>query len=290
MKNRSREWSGQSRGGSFGYSFFIFLICKIGIRPAYAFLSLVALYFIPFAPKATKAIWSYNRRVLKYGFFQSIIKLYVHYYRFGQTLIDKIAITNGLSDRFKFAFENYDDFLKILDGGAAVIIGAHVGNWEVGSTFFGDYASKLNVVMFDGEHQKIKNKLNLQNISHKFIAINEGSIESLLRMKQALDNQEYVCFQGDRFMEKSATLSHSFMGMTAEFPQGPFQLASRFKTPVIFYFAMREKGMQYRFIFKTLDTGLPMQTVFDEYITILEEVVHTYPQQWFNFHDAWQLK
>ena len=48
-------WKGKTRGGTFGYLFFIYLIKYLGITAAYGFLSLVVLYFIPFAPKATKS-------------------------------------------------------------------------------------------------------------------------------------------------------------------------------------------------------------------------------------------
>ena len=45
-------WKGKTRGGTFGYMFFIYMIRCLGITAAYGFLSLVVLYFIPFAPKA----------------------------------------------------------------------------------------------------------------------------------------------------------------------------------------------------------------------------------------------
>ena len=125
MANNDKRWSGRSRGGSFGYGFFIFLMNVFGIRAAYAFLSLVVVYFIPFAPRATRAVWFYNRRILRYGVFRSAVKLYAHYYALGQTIIDRVAIGSGMADRYKFEFENYDAFLRLLDGGrGAVIIGA----------------------------------------------------------------------------------------------------------------------------------------------------------------------
>ena len=290
MRKDKKAWSGKSRGGSFGYRFFIFLICKIGIRAAYAFLSLVVIYFIPFAPKATKSIWRYNRGILGYGILKSLIKLYRHYYVFGQTIIDKIAIFNGLSGKYQFEFENYKDFLNLLDSGPTIIIGGHIGCWEIGGRFFGDYATKLNVVMFDGEYQKIKATVNSSDIGYKIIAINEGSIESLLRIKQAIDHGECVCFQGDRFMEESHTCPVNFMGKEALFPQGPSLLASKFATPVIFYFAMREKGMRYRFIFRTIKPGLTQDEILGKYVEVFEQVVRSYPQQWFNFYDLWQQK
>lgn len=54
MGNNGKQWSGRSRGGGFGYNFFILLMKVAGIRSAYAFLSLVVVYFIPFAPRATR--------------------------------------------------------------------------------------------------------------------------------------------------------------------------------------------------------------------------------------------
>lgn len=289
-KRQSKQWSGRSRGGSFGYAFFVLLIRGLGVWGAYAFLAFVALYFIPFAPKATAAIWRYSRRILGYGVIKSTFKLYQHYYTFGQTLIDKIAIVNGMSDRYKFEFENYDKFLKLLDSGSVVMIGGHVGCWEIGAEFFGDYAHRLNVVMFDGEYDKIKDKVDTSKFGYKIIPINGGGIESLLRIKQAIDAKEYICFQGDRYVEGANSCSVKFMGCDAKFPVGPTLVASKFKTPVIFYFAMRESGCRYRFIFKTLDGGRSQNEILESYLETFECVVKRYPQQWFNFFDLWQYE
>ena len=49
-------WKGKTRGGVSGYLFFIYLIRYCGVKAAYGFLSLIVLYFIPFAPKATKSL------------------------------------------------------------------------------------------------------------------------------------------------------------------------------------------------------------------------------------------
>ncbi len=288
MRSREdREWSGKSRGGSLGHKFFVSIIRTFGVRSAYFFLALIVIYFIPFAPKATAAIWKYNRRILKYGVLKSAIKLYRHYYSFGQTLIDKIAINSGLGNRYTFEYEDYSRFLEILDKGEVIIIGAHVGCWEAGSQFFGSYASRLNIVMYDAEYQKIKKIVNSSDAAHKIIPINEGSIESLIKIKQALSNKEYVCMQGDRFVDSSSATRVTFMGSSALFATGPTLLASKFKCPVVFYFAMRERGMKYRFIFKIVDGTMTQTELMDNYITELESVVRSYPQQWFNFFDVW---
>lgn len=292
MANDGKRWSGRSRGGSFGYGFFIFLMRTFGIGAAYAFLSLVVVYFIPCAPRATRAVWFFNRRILGYGRMRSAAKLYTHYYALGQTIIDRVAIGSGLEHKYKFEFENYDAFLRLLDSGrGAVIVGAHVGCWGTGAGFFGDYARKMHLVMYDAEYRRIKEIMDRHSKrdGYRIIPVNEGGIESVLRIKEVLDRQEYVCFQGDRFVEGSPTVRMTFLGHEAPFPAGPFVVAERFRVPVVFYYAMRERGRRYRFIFDIpeMPEGRVKNAVLGSYVRSLEAIVRRYPQQWFNFYKFW---
>lgn len=293
------EWKGKTRGGSFGYLFFIFIIKRCGIASAYTFLFLVVPYFILFAPKATQSTWMYSRRILKYSLFRSMAFLCRNYYRLGQTLIDKIAIANGLDKKYRFLFEDYERFLGLLDSGSgAIIIGAHAGNWQIGSPFFKDYANKINIVLFDAEYRKIKEILKRHSVKtgYKVISVSDNSLSHVFAIKEALDNREYVCFQGDRYLNNDRLLEGTFLKHKACFPQGPFLITSKMRVPVVFYYAMRERKRTYRFHFMIADTN-PGQTstqlqqsLLKQYITSLEEILHKYPEQWFNYYDFWHLK
>ncbi|WP_047447388.1 acyltransferase [Alistipes sp. ZOR0009] len=292
----SKAWSGKSRGGSFGHLFFILVIRYLGVRAAYFHLLFVVPYFVPFAPKATKAIWCYNRHILKYGVVKAGWMILVSYYRFGQTIIDKVAILNGMASRYKFEFDNYDEFLSVLNSGQGVtIIGAHVGSWEVGAPFFDHYGRKINIVMYDAEYQKIKAALEKSagSRNYKVIPLTDDSLDSIIRIKAAVDSREYVCFQGDRYMSDKNVIHSSFLGADARFPSGPFLVASRLRVPVVFYFAMRERGRKYRFYFRVATpvvrtaTQKPEGQLFGQYIKELEAIVSRYPQQWFNFYQFW---
>lgn len=290
-------WKGKTRGGTFGYMFFIYMIRFLGVTAAYGFLSLVVLYFIPFAPKATSSTWRYARHILKYGRIRSIGLLVRNYYRLGQILIDKVAIGNGMTHKYHFEFENYPKFLEILNGDTGVImIGAHVGNWEIGAPFFDDYGKKINIVMFNAEHERIKEMLekNATTRDYKIIPVNEDNLTHVFRITEALDAKEYVCFQGDRYLNKEKLLSCSFMGKQAEFPMGPFLLASKMRVPVVFYFAMRESGRRYRFHFfiaeevKRTKEKRAEQALLEQYTATLESIVKQYPEQWFNYYSFWK--
>lgn len=297
-QNNNTGWKGKTRGGSFGYLFFILLIKGLGVRAAYAFLCLVVVYFIPFAPKATRSTWQYARRVLHYGWIRSVCLLFLNYYRLGQTLIDKVAIGAGMTKSYRFDFgSGYKAFLEVLNGTQGVVmIGAHVGNWEIGAPFFDEYGKKMNIVMFDAEYQKIKELLekNTNARNYKVIPVNEDNLTHVFRIKDALDRQEYVCFQGDRYVEGSQVLRMDFLGKEASFPSGPYLLASRLGVPVVFYFAMREKGMRYRFDFvlahpvKRSKETKPEQELLRQYVAALEPIIRQSPEQWFNYYDFWK--
>ncbi len=211
------------------------------IRSAYAFLSLVVVYFIPFAPRATRAVWFYNRRILGYGRLHSAVKLYAHYYALGQTIIDRVAIGSGMERKYKFEFENYDAFLRVIDGGrGAVIIGAHVGCGH-GGRFFGDYARKMHLVMYDAEYRQIKSVME----KHWRAQGDRGERgRHRMRIKEVLDREERL-LQGDRFVEGSPTVTLPFMRHEAPFPAGPFAVTRKSPRPVVFYYAMRERGRRF---------------------------------------------
>lgn len=295
-KNPDKQWSGKSRGGRFGYQFFVYTIRLLGVRCAYCFLAFIVIYFIPFAPKATRAIWRYNRQQRGLGVFASIKELYCHYYLFGQTLIDKIAMRGGLAERYHYEFDNYTRFLEILNSGQGVVmIGAHIGCWEAGAGFFGTYGKKINIVMLDAEHQQIKDVLeenaNEQN-NYSIIALNQNIIDAMLQMKVALNNGEYICFNGDRYIGADNTAEIEFMGSKALFPRGLFQIAAKCRVPVVFYYSMREPNCTYRFIFEEpqLERKITPESLLEQYAKSLERIVAKYPRQWFNFYDFWNIK
>lgn len=289
----NRKWQGKSRGGAKGNLFFVLLIRYMGIRCAYIFLCIVIPYFILFAPTAVSALWDFYRRRLGYSIIRSIFSVPLHFYEFGQVLIDKTAMTMGLHGRYKFEFENYNNFLDILNSDSGVmIIGAHIGNWECGAPFFGKYGKKINIVMLEAEHRKIKEvfEKNSHENNYKVIPLGKNMVESMIAIKCALNNKEYICMQGDRFMSSkpdgtSYTAGHDFLGSRAEFPQGPFMLAKKLGVPVVFYFATRCTGRKYLFRFIKAERE---KNLLEQYAAALEKIVKENPRQWFNFYKFWE--
>ena len=290
------EWKGKTRGGSTGYAIFIWLMRHCGLGAAYLLLLVVVPYFALFAPKATCSSWFYWRRIHHRSRLASIGLVLKHYYRFGQVIVDKIAALAGFDKKFEYDFKDYERFLEVLNGDTGVImVGAHFGNWEIGGQFFGDYGKKINIVMFDAEYQKIKDQINKATGGRNYnvIPVNDDNMESIFLIKDALDRKEYVCFQGDRFVNEDKVLETEFLGRKAKFPAGPFLIASRLHLPIVFYFCEKESRHKYSFNFFFADEpkrgkGIkPEEQLLAQYIDVLQKRIEIHPEQWFNFYKFW---
>lgn len=291
-----KQWEGKSYGTPLGYKIFIFFFKYLGLRFAYLNLTYVVLFFVIKCRKERRAIWFYYRQILKYSVLKSSLRIYAHFFVFAQTIVDKVAIRYGFSHKFKYTFENAEEAIELMSKPqGAIFLGAHIGSWEVGSHIFSKYDKTMNILMVDAEYQRIKNVIEKsgEDPGFKIIPINEDSIEAILRVKKALSDGEILGIQGDRYIDEKRKKEVDFLGRKADFPEGPFLMASKLKTPVVIYFAMREK-MSYNFIFKYIDNkeGLSakdyQEKIFNEYLKLLEETVKRYPQQWFNFYSFWK--
>lgn len=293
-------WKGQSRGGKAGYSVFIFLINHLGLGAAYTLLAFVALYFIPAAPKSTSDTWRYARRVLGYGYVKSAWLVYRNYFAFGQSIIDRTAISAGMQDKFHFEFDGLDGIVDALgDGKGVITIGAHFGNWAAGEPFFREYCKRLNLVMFDNEHSDIKKILENNRAAErgfKIIPVNADNLAHIFMITDALRKGEAVSFLGDRYVNEDKLLAADFMGRTASFPAGPYILAGKMGVPVFFYMPVRRPHRTFRFRFVRADIPAPRsvthpeQQILGQFISVLEEEMCVCPEQWYNYFDFWKFR
>ena len=290
------SWQGKSKGTTFGYSIFVAVIKKFGVRPAYALLAIVAFYYFLFSFKTSKIIYGFYRERLHYGRFSSLLKLYRNYYRLGQTLIDKIAIMSGAAVNFTFNFDGEENLRQIsaLQKGG-LLLSAHIGNWEIAGYLLKRLNTRINIVMFDGEHQKIKEYLKsvTGETTAKIIVI-KNDLSHIFEINEALKNNELVCMHADRFVEGNKTVETNFLGSPAKFPLGPFLLAAKFKVPVAFVFALKETTFHYHFFsteakdYSMHEKDESVAQMLKGFAKAMEEKVKTYPEQWFNYYDFWK--
>ncbi len=286
------QWDGKSKGTLLGYKIFVFCIKKLGIKASYFVLIFVAFYYFTFLKKSNKAIFYYFHQKLGLPFLKSKRMVYMSYFTFGQTIIDKVAISAGLRNRFTYEFDGIDILKQLLEekkGG--VLISAHIGNFEIAEHFFGeiDFDCQINLVTTDREHSVIKEYLEsvTQKSSIKFILIKED-MSHIFEINNALSRNELICFTGDRYFEGSKCLTAPLLNEEANFPAGPFLIASRLKVPVVFVYVMKEANLHYHLFARVANTKhRDEKALLGAYIESVESMLMKYPLQWFNYFDFW---
>lgn len=286
------KWDGKSRGTLLGYKIFVFCIKKLGIKASYFVLYFVASYYFLFLKKSNQAIGYYFKNRLGYSNFKTKIAVFKSYFTFGQTIIDKTAISVGLRHRFTYEFDGIDVLKNLLaQKRGGVLISAHIGNFEIAEHFFADIDldCQISLVTTDLEHTVIKEYLEsiAQKSSIKFIFVKED-MSHIFDINNALANNELICFTGDRYFQGTKCLTEEILGKEANFPAGPFLIASRLKVPVVFVYVMKENNLHYHLYAREAHTKYRDEKgLLKAYIESVESMLKKYPLQWFNYFDFW---
>jgi predicted LPLAT superfamily acyltransferase len=286
------EWDGKSRGTVFGFKVFIFFIKNFGIQAAYNLMHLPVPYFCLFSRRNVRGLSFYFRKRLNYSWFKTFIGIYKSYYVFGQTLIDKIAISAGLHSDFTYEFDGehlIQEALKLKSGG--ILISAHIGSFELAQYFFKKRLTdtSISIVITDQDHRHIKDYLNqyLKKDEMQFIIVKDD-LSHIFEINAALAKNRIICIAGDRYLDNTKCLEAELLGKMAKFPLGPFLLGSRLKVPVLFVYVIREPKRHYHLYASRVEV-IPRnaQDLLEKYTENVSQIVKKYPLQWFNFYDFW---
>ncbi|WP_118976884.1 LpxL/LpxP family acyltransferase [Taibaiella koreensis] len=289
-------WDGQSKGNRLGYSIFILLLRWGGITPAYWLLRFVVLYYLWFVPRATRPLRDLYRDRLQLGPAHTRRLIRSNILTFGQTIIDRIVVMSGQKHRFTVERTGGQYLNQLADGGqGGIIVSAHLGNYEMAGHLLQRLNSVINIVMYDGEAQQIKQYLDKVTGPKTFnIIFIKEDMSHIYEMSAALRRNELICIHADRYVPGNRTIAHSFLGAEAHFPLGPFVLASKLKAPVCFVFALKESKYGYHFygnppkVYEGRGTT-GAEAMLADYVGLLEEKVKQYPEQWFNYFDFWAV-
>ena len=292
------RWTGRTRGGYFGNWFFVQLIRILGLRGAYAWLVFVAAYFTFASPDSYRASVNYLQRVLgKKRWWQRPLLVYRHFFSFGVTLLDRLAVVMG-RHQMSCSFEGEARFHEFLDQGKGIILlGAHVGGWEMAGHLLGRFGIPVNLVVLEKEQENIRRLYNraLEGKQFRILTSDENPLRSIPIMA-ALRRGEMVAMHGDRAFG-GADLTVPFFGGQARFPIGAYHLAAMTGAPIFQVFAVRERIGKYRFFTfppqwvardAVRRNPAALRECVEHYAARLESVLRQYPYQWYNIYNFWE--
>lgn len=291
-------WKGKTRGNTLGYRIFIFILKTFGLSVSYFFLKFVVLYFFFFSKKSYKSLFYFYNKILGYNKIKSSKSIFSNFNNLGKTLLDKTAFMAGYKTNFKFDFDGENYLRDMANNTGGILISAHIGNFEMAANMLERINTKVNIIVLDAEHEKIKNLLN--NILKKTVNLIplKNDMSHLFLINKALENKEIICIHGDRFIDGERTIEMDFMQKNAIFPAGPFHLSLLYQTPVSFVFAMKERNYKYHFyaskpkIYNVTknrnERNEEIRGIVNDYKNELEKMLALYPLQWFNHYKFWK--
>jgi predicted LPLAT superfamily acyltransferase len=213
--------------------------------------------------------------------------------------LDKVALLAGFNEKFTFDFEGENYLHQMSEDQGGFLIGAHIGNWEIAGQLLERIKTTVHILMLEAEHQQIKSLLDSVLTQKRMSIITiKDDYSHLIKIRQALQNNEMIALHGDRFIEGSPTVTRKLLGKEAKFPYGPFFMAVKYGKPVSFVSAVKETNTHYHLYAtqpKYYTAGRDKQEIQDQidkmlnaYTLEMERVLRIYPEQWFNYYYFWE--
>ncbi|MGO9831704.1 MAG: glycosyltransferase [Myxococcaceae bacterium] len=294
---RATQWTGRSRGGVFGHWFFFQVTRRFGLSLAYWVLYPVTFYFFCTWRSARNASLQFLERALGPAPLPvRLARTYRHFLAFARTMVDRAFFAIRGKGGFRYE-ENGIDHIRAAaaNGRGAILLTAHVGNWEVAAELLGEAGKKLAVVAYRGDHEKLTRYMDqAQGPRPRIIDVGSDMFSSL-EMLRSLREGTVLAVQGDRPMDRHV-VRLPFLGREAPFPVGPFLLAALSGAPLIATFSVQVAPATYHFFaepparlsFRSDQTrDAQLRTWVQQYVAQLEALVRRYPYQWFNFYEFW---
>jgi len=226
---------------------------------------------------------------------------FLHILSFSENTLDRFCFWAGRYEHFDLQIQGSEHLMEhVHSSRGAVLLGAHLGSFDVLRVLASEHGIVVNVVMFTGNAPRINAMLKELDSENdlRIIEIDPGSVRSVFEVKRCLDRGEFVGILGDRvgFEGRGRSATADFLGESAVFPQSPFLLSIILRAPVLFTVALRVAPASYRVVAEPFWDGRPVprserarvvQECVESFASLLERYCAKEPLQWFNFYDFW---
>jgi predicted LPLAT superfamily acyltransferase len=283
------------RGSRTATRFMKWLALRCGRRVARLMLYPICAYFLLFSPRTRSASREYLGCAL--GRPAHLSDLWRHTFTFAATVLDRVYFLDGQFDRFDIEMKGLDMLRRTLaDGRGCLLIGAHLGSFELLRTLAVGYETPVSAVMYEDNAANITGVLNTLNPEIRSRTLVPGEVDTVLRISERLAHGEIVAVLGDRWAGSDKTVVCRFFGRDAAFPQGPLLLAQSLRVPAMLFVGLYEGGARYTVRFEPLceeyqgERALRAAWVSESaqrYADRLEHLCRLAPYNWFNFYDFW---
>ena len=259
------------------------------------------LYFLVATRPARLASTQFLARVLPRT--PGLPDVFRHYLSFATVTMDRAYLIRD--DLQGYAIEVVgEDLVEAVQraGRGGFLVGAHLGSFEALRALGRGNRERPRIVMvmYEENARMINAALAELNPALQQDIIGLGRTDSMIRVKQALDEGAVIGILADRLLDTEASPEHRrvvpFLGRPAAFPVGPFRMAALLRREVLLMFGLYLGGNRYRLVLEPLydfagvtgDRSVAVDEALRRYVARLEHYSRAYPFNWFNFFDVWE--
>jgi predicted LPLAT superfamily acyltransferase len=187
-------------------------------------------------------------------------------------------------------------------GRGVLLLGAHIGSFEALRTLGEKRPGVRVAVVMDRRQTQLMTEM-LHSLNPKIAAnvIDAGAdpAELALAMHAAAEEGALIGLLADRVRPGEAVHAADFFGAPADFPTGPYVIASLLELPVVLCFGLYRGGNRYDLYFETFaeqirlvrsDRAAQLGAWAQRYAHRLEHYTRLDPYNWFNFYDFWHRR
>jgi Kdo2-lipid IVA lauroyltransferase/acyltransferase len=185
-------------------------------------------------------------------------------------------------------------------GRGAILISAHLGNWELGGLGLAEKGYRMNILTFrepDAKVNQQRERLRRERgINFIYVDRQETSALAIIEAVRALNRNEVLAILGDRD-GSSHTMKLEFFGRQVPIPLGAAHLALASGAPVIpvfvplegeRYATIMEGPIYFRGVHGERDRVVREGT--EQIVRVIERYIRAYPDQWYNFFDYFAVQ
>ncbi len=176
----------------------------------------------------------------------------------------------------------------------AILISAHLGNWEMSGLCVSRYLNQPLVVPARKIFPRALDRW-MRGLRTRFGAIILDKKRALPTMARMLRQGNVLGLLIDQGTKLSEGVEVTFFGKTVTATPAAALLARRYNSPVLPGFCVRESDNSLTLILKpplslqkTKDSRADLQANTQIMTDAIEEAVRAYPEQWFWFHKRWK--
>lgn len=220
------------------------------------------------------------------------------FHTFACVLIDRMSILIARDSALRL---HYSGLECIEDakrkGNGAVLVGSHLGSFDVLRTFTHDLRGyPVRAIMYGRSTPTLLEILRSLNprLNEELVLV-PGSA-ALIALAPEIERGAMIGLLGDRVMPGERHEAFEFMGFPAHFPLTPALVAEILEVPLIQFVCLHQGWGRYEVHFHLLSDGGTgsksernerIRSITGHYVKNLEHYASRHPYNWFNFHDIW---